>query len=69
MMIRWAILHGAIVRDLEQPWDADETHAILFGVVCGWREALPEVAVRLNHLVTPACYWRLPILIFALAQG
>jgi hypothetical protein len=25
---------------------ADETHAILFGVICGWHEALPEVAEK-----------------------
>ena len=41
-----AILHGAMVRDLDQPRDADETHAILFGVICGWHEALPEVAEK-----------------------
>jgi hypothetical protein len=41
-----AILHGAIVRDLDQPWDADETHAILFGVICGWHEAMSEVAEK-----------------------
>ena len=39
------VIHNAIVQS-ERDWDEDECSAVIFGIVCGWHEVLPEVAEK-----------------------
>ncbi len=39
------MIHNAIIQS-ERDWDEDECSAIIFGIVCGWHGALPEVVEK-----------------------
>jgi hypothetical protein len=39
------VIRDAIVQS-ELEWDPEEPSAIVFAIVCGWHEALPEVAEK-----------------------
>ena len=38
-------IYDAIAED-DRDWSEDERSAVIYGIVCGWNELLPEVAVK-----------------------
>ena len=37
------VILNALIQS-ERDWDFDESSAVVFGIVCGWHEVLPDVA-------------------------
>jgi hypothetical protein len=43
----WEVIYNAIVQS-DRDWSTDEPSAVIFGIVCGWHEVLPEVAEKFD---------------------
>jgi hypothetical protein len=37
------VIRDALIQS-ERDWDFDESSAVIFAIVCGWHEVLPQVA-------------------------
>jgi hypothetical protein len=43
------VIHNAIVQS-ERDWDEDEQSAVIFAIVCGWRESIIRSSREKRHL-------------------